>query len=172
MKTRVAAVARGLQQLRRSLDRQVIGHEPVKSALILGLVARENVYLEGPSGIAKTMLGEILADATGMQKWYTQMHRDTRVSELIGDAVIIRQQVGKNREILSHAHEPGGVLTCEVALLDDITNCPGEAINVRGKLIYCAYLLLPALIKGAAACAERKKVQKRANPSAHSNCNW
>ena len=49
----------GLAQVRRQMDRYVVGHNDVKEALMLGLIAREHIYLEGPPGTAKTMLAEI-----------------------------------------------------------------------------------------------------------------
>jgi len=37
--------------LSSALDAAVIGQEDVKEALVLGLVAREHVYVEGPPGV-------------------------------------------------------------------------------------------------------------------------
>lgn len=131
----------------------------VKEAILLALVSREHLYVEGASGSAKTMLGEVVAEATGLTKWFYQMHRDTRTAELIGESIVTREQVdvgamnsdadaqlslhlqsefstttnaktdstgagtGK-REIIRHSHERGGVLTCELAILDDISRAP------------------------------------------------
>ena len=48
-----------IQNVRRSMDARVIGQEPVKEALLLGLVAREHFYLMGEPGCAKTLLAEV-----------------------------------------------------------------------------------------------------------------
>ena len=50
---------RGLRSLRHTLDASVVGHKDVKTALLLGLLAREHVYIEGPPGVAKTYLSEL-----------------------------------------------------------------------------------------------------------------
>jgi MoxR-like ATPase len=118
---------------------------------LLALVSREHLYVEGVSGSAKTMLGEVVAEAAGLRHWFYQMHRDTRTSELIGEPIITRQrledtQLGKfgassnrgnstatdtaadsaevQREVIRHELKRGGVLTCELAILDDISHAP------------------------------------------------
>jgi MoxR-like ATPase len=42
--------------LKEEMDNLVVGHEEVKLSLLLGIIAREHVYIEGPPGTAKTML--------------------------------------------------------------------------------------------------------------------
>ena len=41
------------------MDRCIVGHEETKKGILLALVAREHVYIEGPPGTAKTMLAEV-----------------------------------------------------------------------------------------------------------------
>lgn len=77
--------------LLQSLSR-VVGHSHIKQGIVLGLVAKEHVYIEGPPGVAKTMLAETMAAATRLEFYFYQMHRDTRLSELIGEAVVVRSQ--------------------------------------------------------------------------------
>ena len=47
--------------LKEEMDNLVIGHEDVKMSLLLGIISREHVYIEGPPGTAKTMLSEIIS---------------------------------------------------------------------------------------------------------------
>ena len=54
-----------VQRLRAAMDASVVGQDDVKRALLLGLVAKEHVYVEGPPGVAKTLLAEVSAAATG-----------------------------------------------------------------------------------------------------------
>ena len=81
----------GLIALRGAMDARVVGHDDIKHAVLLGLLSKEHVYIEGPPGVAKTMLAEVIVQAAGLKPWFYQMHRDTRLSELIGDSVIIRE---------------------------------------------------------------------------------
>jgi len=117
--------------LHKLLDDYVIGHDDVKRALVLALVCREHVYLEGPPGTAKTRMAELLAAASGLRFFRTQLHRDTRLPELLGDVVIERSPLpDSDGEQIRHRIEPGRLLTAEVALLDDVSRAPGEALNV------------------------------------------
>ena len=62
------------------------------------------------------------------------MHRDTRISELVGESVIMRSKEAHG-EILKHDYVRGGILTCELAVLDDISRAPGEALNVLLRVL-------------------------------------
>lgn len=123
------------------MDKHIVGHEAGKEAVLLALVAREHVYIEGPPGVAKTMLAETAAQATGLSFFFYQMHRDTKLHELIGDAVIIREPHPEGGEIVRSLTRPGGILTTELCVLDDISRAPGEALNVLLRLLnerqYC-----------------------------------
>ena len=44
------------ETLKSELDELVVGHNEVKTALLLGVVSREHIYIQGPPGTAKTML--------------------------------------------------------------------------------------------------------------------
>jgi len=129
------AVAQRFQDLRHEMDRFVVGHDEVKSGLILGLVAREHIYVEGPPGMAKTMLAEIVSAASNLQFYFYQFHRDTRLSELVGDIVIQREQEGESGELIRQSIRKGGVLTAELCVLDDISRAPGEALNVLLRIL-------------------------------------
>ena len=47
--------------LRNRLDAAVIGQVPLKDCLVLALIAKEHVYVEGPPGAAKPLLAETAA---------------------------------------------------------------------------------------------------------------
>ena len=40
--------------LRTEMDELVVGHSDVKTALLLGIISREHIYIQGPPGTAKT----------------------------------------------------------------------------------------------------------------------
>jgi len=122
-------------RLRRELDLHVVGHEAVKEALLLGLVAREHIYIEGPPGIAKTLLAETASEAANLGFYFYQFHRDTRLAELVGDVVIQRETGPDGGEVIRQTVLKGGILTAEVCVLDDLSRAPGEALNVLLRLL-------------------------------------
>ncbi|MCE2390380.1 MAG: MoxR family ATPase [Proteobacteria bacterium] len=125
-----------LQRLRGLLDRHVVGHDSAKQALLLALLSREHVYLEGPPGTAKTRMAELVAGGSGLSFFFYQLHRDTRMAELVGDVVLERRPLDEgDGERIAQRIEPGGVLSCEVCVLDDISRAPGEALNVLLRVL-------------------------------------
>jgi MoxR-like ATPase len=125
-----------LSPLRDLLDRHVVGHDEAKDALLLALVCREHLYLEGPPGSAKTRMAELAARGAGLGFFFYQMHRDTRLSELVGDVVLERRPLADAAgERIHQAIEPGGILTADVCVLDDISRAPGEALNVLLRIL-------------------------------------
>jgi len=125
----------GLDRLRRSFDDHIVGHSDIKEAFLLALLAREHLYIEGPPGVAKTMLSEIVSKATDLRPFIYQCHRDTRLNELVGESVIVRSTDAGGRETIRQDVVPGGVLACELAVLDDISRAPGEALNVLLRVL-------------------------------------
>jgi MoxR-like ATPase len=126
----------GLTQLRELLDRHVVGHDDAKQALLLALVTREHIYLEGPPGSAKTRMAELAARGASLGFFFYQMHRDTRLAELVGDVVLERRPLaGAEGERIHQAIEPGGILTADICVLDDISRAPGEALNVLLRVL-------------------------------------
>ena len=130
-----SAISRHFADLKNEMDRYVVGHDVVKRGLILGLVAREHIYIEGPPGMAKTMLAEIVSAASNLEFYFYQFHRDTRLAELVGDIVIERQPSGDAGELIIQTIRKGGVLTAELCVLDDISRSPGEALNVLLRIL-------------------------------------
>ena len=124
-----------LAALRAVLDRHVVGHDDVKDALLLALLTREHVYLEGPPGTAKTRMAEIAARASSLRFYVTQLHRDTRLAELVGDVVLEREPLAEGGERIRQRTLPGGIATAEICVLDDISRAPGEALNVLLRLL-------------------------------------
>ena len=94
--------------LKEEMDKLVVGHEEVKLALLLGIIAREHIYIEGPPGTAKTMLSEIVSAAASLRFFFYQLHRDTRLSELIGDLVISKETTDDG-ELIKQKVVKGGI---------------------------------------------------------------
>ncbi len=124
-----------LAGVRAALDRHVVGHAEAKDALVLALLCREHVYLEGPPGAAKTRMAEVAARASSLGFFFHQLHRDTRLAELVGDVVLEREPLADGGERIHQRTLPGGMLTAEVCVLDDISRAPGEALNVLLRVL-------------------------------------
>lgn len=123
-----------LSHIKECMDRYVIGHDDIKEAILLGLVGREHVYVEGPPGTAKTMLAEIAAKSANLEFFFYQLNRDTRLSELVGDYVIHREY-NEGSEIIRQDIVRGRILTADICVLDDISRAPGEALNVLLRVL-------------------------------------
>ena len=131
---RIIKMPNPFELLRTEMDELVVGHSDVKTALLLGIISREHIYIQGPPGTAKTMLSEIVSKSAELNFFFYQMHRDTRLSELVGDLVISREDT-KNGEIIRQNIIKGGILTSEICLLDDISRAPGESLNVLLRIL-------------------------------------
>lgn len=64
-----------------------------------------------------------------MKQWVYQFHRDTRLSEVMGDQVIEREPSRGGGEVVRQRSIRGGLLTAEIAVLDELSRAPGEALN-------------------------------------------
>lgn len=117
------------------LDAFIIGQEGVKEAMLLALIAREHIYLQGEPGCAKTLLAEVAGHTANLRFHFSQLHRDTRLTELVGDTLLLREPLPGGGEVIRQVLRPGGVLTAEVVLLDDISRAPGEALNVLLRIL-------------------------------------
>jgi Mg-chelatase subunit ChlD len=136
----LAEMGAGVAALWRALDAAVVGHRDVKQAVLLALLIREHLYIEGPPGVAKTLTAEVAARATARSLFVYQFHRDTRLAELTGESVIVRERIepaggAPGGELIRQATRPGGVATAEISVLDDISRAPGEALNVLLRLL-------------------------------------
>ncbi|MBI4595518.1 MAG: AAA family ATPase [Candidatus Tectomicrobia bacterium] len=127
-------VREGFRSIRDLLDRYIVGHDDMKEALLLGVISREHIYLEGPPGTAKTMLAELASSSANLNFYFYQLHRDTRLAELVGDIVIAREK-GPEGELIRQSIRRGGILTAEICILDDISRAPGEALNVLLRIL-------------------------------------
>jgi MoxR-like ATPase len=116
-----------LTQLRAELEACAVGQSAAKHALLLGLIARQHVYLEGPPGCGKSRLALALARLSGASCAEPLLHRDLRAEDLLGDPVLQRERRGAG-ELLRHTRLPGALVAAEIWLLDGISRAPGAAL--------------------------------------------
>jgi len=119
----------GFRDLKRWVDGRFHGRGETSEAILLAVVAGEHAYVEGPSGASKTALAETIIRSLKLKTFVYQFHRDTRASELLGDAVIERETSSPTTEIVKQRLQKGGLLVAEVSVLDEISRAPGEALN-------------------------------------------
>ena len=127
-------------KVREELDSRVVGHDSVKDGLFLALVAREHAFVEGDPGSCKTVLANLIAQSVDGVPYYHQCHRDTRISDLIGETVIVEKDILDQQDTVASSAvtaevRHGGILTANLAVIDDITRVPGEALNVLLRIL-------------------------------------
>ena len=62
-------------------------------------------------------LCDLMGQATELEFYFYQLHRDTRLQEIVGDAVIYREQdPDGGGEIIRQQNKPGGILTASALL--------------------------------------------------------
>lgn len=124
----LTGVQRELSALRAALDAALVGQDSAKTGLLLALVGRQHAYLEGPPGCGKSLLAETLAARSGARVAAVRFHRDIRSSDLLGDTVL-RREGTRLGERVTREIDPGPLLRAELALLDDVSRAPGEALG-------------------------------------------
>ena len=126
----------GIQKIKNAMNEQVCGHHEIKHGILLSFISNQHCYIEGPPGSAKTMLAEIAAKSADQDLFFLQLHRDSRVNDLVGDEVLVREFDEKHGgELVRVVNQEGGILDCDIAVLDDITRAPGEALNVLFRVL-------------------------------------
>jgi len=100
--------------VRTEVSKVVIGHTDAVDLLLIAAIAGGHVLLEGPPGVAKTLLAGSLARALGVQFTRIQFTPDTKPSDISGESVV---KMGEKVFV------PGAVFT-NVLLADEINRTP------------------------------------------------
>ena len=106
-----------LDEATAEIAKVVVGHRGPIELLLTAAVAGGHVLLEGPPGVAKTLLAGSLARALGVQFSRIQLTPDTRPSELTGESVV---------KFGERTFAPGAVFT-NVLLADEINRAQPRA---------------------------------------------
>jgi MoxR-like ATPase len=110
--------ALGLEALRHDMRTEmakvVVGHEDELELLLAAAVAGGHVLLEGPPGVAKTLMASGLAQVLGVQFKRIQFTPDTTPTHIVGTTV---KKLGEPQFV------PGAVFT-NILLADEINRTP------------------------------------------------
>jgi MoxR-like ATPase len=130
-------------RLQNSLGRAVIGLEPVIRALVVAIVARGHILLQGPPGLGKTLLSKTLARALGGTFKRVQGTADLMPSDITGMHIFDTAR----SEFVFH---PGPIFA-DVLLVDEINRAGPktqsallEAMEERHVTIDRHHFALPA----------------------------
>jgi MoxR-like ATPase len=109
--------ARGaLQALRREVAKAVVGHDAAVTGLVIALLSRRHVLLEGVPGVAKTLLVRSVAAALSLEERRVQFTPDLMPGDVTGSLVYD----GRSAEF---SFRPGPVFT-NLLLADEINRTP------------------------------------------------
>jgi MoxR-like ATPase len=110
----VEDVAALRDEARAEVAKVVIGHTEAVDLLLVAAIAGGHVLLEGPPGVAKTLLAGSLARALGVRFTRIQFTPDTRPRDVAGETAV---KMGEKVFV------PGAVFT-NVLLADEINRTP------------------------------------------------
>ncbi|MEY6563822.1 AAA family ATPase [Streptomyces sp. PGLac3x] len=112
-----AAEARAaLEAVRAEIGKAVVGQDPVVTGLVIALLCRGHVLLEGVPGVAKTLLVRALATAVELETKRVQFTPDLMPSDVTGSLVF-------DARTSEFSFQPGPVFT-NLLLADEINRTP------------------------------------------------
>ncbi|MCK2141341.1 AAA family ATPase [Streptomyces albidoflavus] len=112
-----AAEARAaLEAVRAEIGKAVVGQDPVVTGLVIALLCRGHVPLEGVPGVAKTLLVRALAAAVELETKRVQFTPDLMPSDITGSLVL-------DARTSEFSFQPGPVFT-NLLLADEINRTP------------------------------------------------
>lgn len=105
-----------LEALRAEIAKAVVGQDPAVTGLVVALLCRGHVLLEGVPGVAKTLLVRALASALELDTKRVQFTPDLMPSDITGSLVY-------DARTAEFSFQPGPVFT-NLLLADEINRTP------------------------------------------------
>ncbi|MET7816666.1 MoxR family ATPase [Streptomyces sp. NPDC005395] len=105
-----------LEALRAEIAKAVVGQDAAVTGLVVALLCRGHVLLEGVPGVAKTLLVRTLAEATELDTKRVQFTPDLMPSDVTGSLVY-------DARTAEFSFQPGPVFT-NILLADEINRTP------------------------------------------------
>ncbi len=102
--------------IRTEVAKAVVGHEATVELMLVSLLARGHILLEGPPGTAKTLLAQCFAQAVGIDYGRIQFTPDLMPSDIIGANIF-------NFQTSSFTLTRGPIFT-DLLLADEINRTP------------------------------------------------
>ena len=112
----IAAVAALAQAIRVEVAKGVVGQAEIVEHLLIALMARGHVLLEGPPGTAKTFLAQCFAATLGLDFGRIQFTPDLMPGDILGSNLFNFQT---SQFTLTH-----GPIFCDMLLADEINRTP------------------------------------------------
>ncbi|MFZ9046271.1 MAG: AAA family ATPase [Cyclobacteriaceae bacterium] len=108
-----------LERLKAEIHKSIVGQEEVIDQLLVGLLAKGHVLIEGLPGLAKTLMIKTLAKAVNLDFNRIQFTPDLMPSDILGTEVIEEDQHGHK----SFQYHKGPVFS-NILLADEINRTP------------------------------------------------
>lgn len=105
-----------LEALRAEIAKAVVGQDPAVTGLVVALLCRGHVLLEGVPGVAKTLLVRALASALELDTKRVQFTPDLMPSDITGSLIY-------DTRTAEFSFQPGPVFT-NLLLADEINRTP------------------------------------------------
>ncbi|MBV8196539.1 MAG: MoxR family ATPase [Candidatus Eremiobacteraeota bacterium] len=105
-------------ELRRSLERSIVGQEHVIASLIVAVLCRGHILLEGPPGVAKTLACRTLAASLDADFKRVQFTPDLLPSDILGARIFDQRHLSFTTLL--------GPIFANVVLADEVNRAPAK----------------------------------------------
>jgi MoxR-like ATPase len=119
LEEKVTALIAKLGELKKEIHKVIVGQEEVIDQLLIGLLAKGHVLIEGLPGLAKTLMIKSLAEAVNLDFNRIQFTPDLMPSDILGTEVIEEDSHGHK----SFNYHQGPVFS-NILLADEINRTP------------------------------------------------
>jgi MoxR-like ATPase len=110
--------AQTFERIKQQMARVVVGQEELVDGVLVGLLAKGHVLIEGAPGLGKTLVARTLAAVSGCTFKRIQFTPDLMPSDVTGSSVF-------DRQTSSFTFVPGPIF-CQLLLADEINRAPAK----------------------------------------------